>query len=403
MAGTEGERIWSNLECGTFVLCMALVQESHAGVLKAVLHCTGLCQTYPEVGALTPSIQDSFDQDKLLYLSLYLAKLYLARQDVNLEQMHALIQSKTSQMASAVCRLVHHLVVFEVAENKDKSKIKSELEVLQTFLPPTEQEAFLSSALDFADQQLQSKATTQDIMKERMSLATPLKPQTPGGFLLNQLCSTPLRSDYGVCVSPILKDGPVPVPFQFDTPSVDQLYDTSSEMTVFKTATSGYGTSMSSNTSKIAKKRSRSSISGISRTAKRKSTGKISNAGKETLHDTTTSGNSTIYDNESGSNSSDATTTSVNSTSYDNESVGSSSDGTTTSGNSTSYDNEYGGNSSDATYDVYVDKVKSLQECWEEVMYLRKKVDAGQPMSDAQMLPVMEYLIQSKMVCVHNF
>ena len=147
---------------------------------------------------------------KLLYLSLYLAKLYLARHNVNLEQMCALIQSKTSQMASAVCRLVHHLVVFKVAENKDKSEIKSELQVLQTFLPPTEQEASLSSALDFADQQLRSKDTTQDIMKERMSLATPLKPQTPGGFLLNQPCSTPLRSDYGVCVSPISKDGPIP-------------------------------------------------------------------------------------------------------------------------------------------------------------------------------------------------
>ena len=261
-------------------------------------------------------------------------------------------------------------------------KKESDLEVLQTFLPPTEQEAFLSSALDFADQQLQSKATTQDIIKERISLATPLKSQSPGGFLLNQLCSTPLRSDYGVYVSQILKDGPIPVPFQFDTPSVDQFYDMSSEMTVFKTATSGYGTSMSSNMSKIAKKRSRSSISGISRAAKRKSTGKINNAGKETSHATTTSGNST---------------------SYDNESVSSSSDGTTTSGNSTSYDNKSGSNSSDATYDVYVDKVKSLQECWEEVMYLRKKVHAGQPMSGAQMLPVMEYLIQSKMVCVHNF
>ena len=113
-------------------------------------------------------------------------------------------------MASAVCRLVHHLVVFKVAENKDKSEIKSELQVLQTFLPPTEQEAFLSSALDFADQQLRSKDTTQNIMKERMSLATPLKPQTPGGFLLNQPCSTPLRSDYGVRVSPISKDGPIP-------------------------------------------------------------------------------------------------------------------------------------------------------------------------------------------------
>ena len=190
-------------------------------------------------------------------------------------------------------------------------------------------------------------------MKERMSLATPLKPQIPGGFLLNQLCSTPLRSDYGVRVSPISKDGPIPVPFQFNTPSVDQFYDMSSEMTVFKTATSGYGTSMSSNMSKIAKKRSRSSISGISRTAKRKSTGKISSAGKETSH---------------------ATTTSVNSTSYDNESVSSSSDGTTTFGNSTSYDNESSSNSSDTTYNVYVDKVKSLQECWEEVMYLRKKL-----------------------------
>ena len=56
MAGTEGERIWSNLECGIFVLYMALVQESHTGVLKVVLHCTALFQTYPEVGALTPSI-----------------------------------------------------------------------------------------------------------------------------------------------------------------------------------------------------------------------------------------------------------------------------------------------------------------------------------------------------------
>ena len=135
---------------------------------QSILHCTGLYQTYPEVGALTPSIRDSFDQDKLLYLSLYLAKLYLARPDVNLEQMHALIQSKTSQMASAVHRVVHLLVVFEVAENKDKSKIKSELEVLQTFLPPTEEEVFLISALDFADHQLWSKATTQDIMKEML-------------------------------------------------------------------------------------------------------------------------------------------------------------------------------------------------------------------------------------------
>ena len=33
----------------------------------------------------------------------------------------------------------------------------------------------------------------------------------------------------------------------------------------------------------------------------------------------------------------------------------------------------------------------------------KEKVDAGQPVSDAQMLPVMEYLIQLKMVCVHNF
>ena len=74
--------------------------------------------------------------------------------------MRALIQSKTSQMASAVHSLVHHLVVFKVAEKKNKSKIKSELEVFRTFLPLTEQEAFLSSALDFADQQLQSKAIT---------------------------------------------------------------------------------------------------------------------------------------------------------------------------------------------------------------------------------------------------
>ena len=63
------------MERDTFVLCMALVQGSHTGVLKVVLHCTGLCQTYPEVGALTLSIRDSFDQNKIALFVIVLGQI----------------------------------------------------------------------------------------------------------------------------------------------------------------------------------------------------------------------------------------------------------------------------------------------------------------------------------------
>ena len=130
---------------------MALLQGSHTGVLKTVLHCTGLCQTYPEVGLLTRHFQDSFDQDKLINLAIYLAKLYTARPEKDAEQMCHLIECKTSEIASAVHRLACHFVAFQIAENKDKSNIK-DFEILQGYLPPPEQSSFLNSALDFADQ-----------------------------------------------------------------------------------------------------------------------------------------------------------------------------------------------------------------------------------------------------------
>ena len=72
IAGTEGQRSWDDLEWSTFMLCMALIQGSHTGVLKTVLHCIGLCQTYPEVGLLMQHFQDAFHQDKLINLAIYL-------------------------------------------------------------------------------------------------------------------------------------------------------------------------------------------------------------------------------------------------------------------------------------------------------------------------------------------
>ena len=141
---------------------MALVQGSHKGVLKMVLHCAGLFQTYPEVGLLMQHFQNSFEQDKLINLAIY---------------------CKTSEIASAVHRLACHFVVFQIAENKDRSDMKKDLETLQGYLLPAEQNSFLNSALDFVDQQGLSNATTQDIRKKRMSHPTPMKAQTPGGLL----------------------------------------------------------------------------------------------------------------------------------------------------------------------------------------------------------------------------
>ena len=182
MAGTEGERSWDDLEWSTFMLCMALVQGSHTGVLKTVSHCTRLCQTYPEVGHLTWCFQDSFDQNKLINLAIYLAKFYSARPNIDAEQMHKHIDCKTSEIALAVCRLVCHFVAFQITEKKDRSEL-NDLEVLQGYLTPPEQDSFLKSALEFADQQGLSNATTQDIRKKRISHSTPMKAQTPGGLL----------------------------------------------------------------------------------------------------------------------------------------------------------------------------------------------------------------------------
>ena len=164
------------------MLCMALIQGSHTGVLKMVLHCTGLCQTYPEVGHLTWCCQDSLDQDKLINLAIYLAKLYSARPDIDAEKMHKLTDCKTSEIASAVCRLACHFVAFQIAEKKDRSKLKKDLEISQGYLPPPEHDSFMNSALEFADQQGLSDATTHDIRKKRMSHSTPMKAQTPGGL-----------------------------------------------------------------------------------------------------------------------------------------------------------------------------------------------------------------------------
>ena len=63
-----------------------------------------------------------------------------------------LIECKISEIASAVCRLACHFVAFQIAENKDRSERKKDLEILQGYLPPPEQSSFLNSALDFADQ-----------------------------------------------------------------------------------------------------------------------------------------------------------------------------------------------------------------------------------------------------------
>ena len=140
-----------------------------------VLHCTGLCQTYPEVGCLTWHFQDSFDQDKLINWTIYLAKLYCARPNIGAEQMHKLIDCKTSEIASAVHRLACNFVTFQIAEKKDRSKIKKDLEILQGYLPPPEQDSFLKSVIEFADQQGLFNATTQDSRKKRMSHSTPMK------------------------------------------------------------------------------------------------------------------------------------------------------------------------------------------------------------------------------------
>ena len=143
----------------------------------------------------------------MINLAIYLAKLYTARPDLDAEQMHHLIECKTSEIASAVHRLVCHFVPFQIAENKDRSDIKKDLEILQGYLPPPEQSSFPNSALYFADQQGLSNATTQDIRKKRMSHSTPMKAQTQGGLLRSQQCSTALSSkpDYGAHVSPILE------------------------------------------------------------------------------------------------------------------------------------------------------------------------------------------------------
>ena len=227
MAGTEGKRSWDDLEWCTFMLCIALVQGSHMGLLKMVLCCTGLCQTYPKVGHLMHHFQDSFDQGKLIKLAIYLTKLYSARPDVHAMQMHSLIDCKTSEIASDVHRLVCHFVAFQIAEKKDRSELKKDLEILQGYLPPPEQDSFLKSALENADQQGLSNASTQDIRKKRMSHSTLMKAQTPGGLLQSQQCSKP---DYGVCVSLISEVNDIGVPFLFDTPSVSMSFDVSSEM-----------------------------------------------------------------------------------------------------------------------------------------------------------------------------
>ena len=140
---------------------------------------------------------------------------------------------------------------------------------------------------------------------------------------------------WGLC-APISEVNDTGVPFLFGTPSVSMSFDVSSEMSVFKTATSGSGTSMffdvSPHKNKKVKKRSSvtsrnsctsmssvmnkrtkksSSVtsdtnsgtsmsfdesSDISKKAKRTSSGKISNAGKNTsdaTNDSSNSGNST--------------------------------------------------------------------------------------------------------------
>ena len=464
MAGTEGERSWDDLEWSTFMLCLALVQGSHMRVLKMVLHCTGLCQTYPEVGCLTQHFQDAFDQDKLINLTIYLAKLYCARPDIDAEQMCKLIDFKPSEIASAVRRLACHFVVFQIAERKDRSEIKKDLEILQGYLPPPEQDSFLKSALEFADQQGLFNATTQDIRKRRMSHSTPMKAQTPGGLLQSQQCLTPLSSklDYGVHVSPILEVNDTGVPFLFSTPSVNTSFDVSSEISVFKTATSGSGTgmsfdvsshqkvkkrsgvtsgnsgtSMSSGMSKRAKKRSSitsdassgtsmsfDESSDVSKKAKRTSSCKISNSGKNTSDATNNSSSGTST--EAGKNTSDATndsSSSGNSTkagkntsdaTNDSSSSGNStkagkntSDATndsSSSGNST----KAGKNTSDATNDcssngnsteagsvslrsfgqllvmVLGSKAATIKDCLKEIAHLREKAEAGQALSAEQ-------------------
>ena len=69
---------------------------------------------------------------------------------------------------------------------------------------------------------------------------------------------------------------PLPLSSLFDTPSVRTSFDVSSEMSVFKTATSGSGTSMSSDMNKKVKNRSRvtsgtSMSSGMYKRAKKRS------------------------------------------------------------------------------------------------------------------------------------
>ena len=170
------------------------------------------------------------------------------------------------------------------------------------------------------------------------------------------------------------------VPFLFGTPSVRMSFDVSSEMSVFKTATSGSSTSMSSNMNNKVKKRSsvtsdssmssgmrkrdkkRSSetsdnssgtimSSDISKKAKRRSSGKISNAGNNTSHATN--------DNSSSGNSTEA------------------------------------GGVSLRSFDLLLvmvlgSKVPTIKDCLKEITHLREKVEAGQVLRAEQILPVME-------------
>ena len=204
---------------------------------------------------------------------------------------------------------------------------------------------------------------------------------------------------------------PLPLSSLFDTPSVRTSFDVSSEMSVFKTATSGSGTSMSSDMNKKVKNRSRvtsgtsmssgmykrakkrssetsdnsSSISSdISKKAKRRSSGKISNAGKNTSH-ATNDNSSSCNSTKSGNNTSHATN--------DNSSSGNSTEAGSVSLRSFGH----------LLVTVLGSKVPTIKDCLKEIAHLREKVEAGQVLRAEQILPVMEALLEADEVCVQNF